>query len=116
MGVKAMDFESQQVGAVAVFKPKGPVTGKDADQLKGLLLEAIESNLGRVVVDASDIAFVDSRGLEVFVEVSDELGHGGRALKLSNVSETLREVLAVTDLLPTFEHFEDVNSAVRSFL
>ena len=111
-----MDFESQQVGAVAVLKPKGPVTGNDADELKGLLLNAVGDHLGRVVVDASGIPFVDSRGLEVFVEVSDELAQGGRVLKLSNVSETLREVLAITDLLSIFEHYEDVNSAVRSFL
>lgn len=111
-----MDIDSQQVGAVMVLKPKGPLTGSEADNLKGRLLEAVVNNLGRVVVDATNIPFVDSRGLEVFVEVSDELAHGGRVLKLSNVSQTLREVLSVTDLLSMFEHYEDVNSAVRSFL
>lgn len=111
-----MEIDRQQVGAVAVFKPRGPVTGSEAEELKGFLLEAVSSNLGRLVVDASDIAFVDSRGLEVLIEVSDELAHGGRVLKLSSVGETLREVLSITDVLSSFEHYEDVNSAVRSFL
>lgn len=111
-----MEIENQQVGAVTVFKPKGPVVNSDADELKRVLMEAVSSSLGRIVVDASGIPFVDSRGLEVFVEVSDALAQGGRVLKLSNVGETLREVLSVTDLLSTFEHYEDVNSAVRSFL
>ena len=111
-----MEIDSQQVGAVTVFKPRGPVIGGEADDLKGLLLEAASNSLGRIVVDASGIPFVDSRGLEVLVEVSDELAQGGRVLKISSVGETLREVLSVTDLLSTFEHYEDVHSAVRSFL
>lgn len=111
-----MDIGRQQVGAVEVLKPKGPVTVKEADDLKQRLMEAVASNLGRVVLDASAIPFVDSGGLEAFADVSDELAHGGRVLKLCSVSETLREVLNVTGLLPMFEHYEDVNSAVRSFL
>lgn len=111
-----MEIDSQQVGAVTVFKPKGPVMGAEADELKRQLLAAVVSNLGRVIVDASGIPFVDSRGLEVLVEVSDELAQGGQVLKLSSVGETLREVFSVTDLLSLFEHYEDVHSAVRSFL
>jgi len=30
--------------------------------------------------------------------------------------ETVREILDLTELSPLFEHFEDVNTAVRSFL
>ena len=111
-----MDIDSQQVGAVAVLKPKGPVAGAEADDLKTQLLAAVAGNLGRVVVDASNMPFVDSRGLEVFVEVSDELAQGGRVLKMCSISETLREVMYATDLLSMFEHYEDVHSAVRSFL
>ncbi len=111
-----MNIDSQQVGAVAVLKPNGSVTVNEADDLKRRLLEAVAANLGRIVVDVSAMPFVDSRGLEIFVEVSDELAHGGRVLKLCGVSETLREVLYVTDLLSMFEHYEDVHSAVRSFL
>jgi len=111
-----MDINSQQVGAVTVLKPSGPVTATEAEQLKGLLLDAVASNLGRVVLDASGIPFVDSRGLEVLVEVSDVLADGGRVLKLCGVCETFREVLSATDLISMFEHYEDVGSAVRSFL
>ena len=41
---------------------------------------------------------------------------GGRALKLCAVNKTIRQVLELTALVSQFEHFEDVNSAVRSFL
>jgi anti-anti-sigma regulatory factor len=41
---------------------------------------------------------------------------GGRALKLCAVNKTVRQVLELTELVSHFDHFDDVNSAVRSFL
>lgn len=111
-----MKLHQQQHGAVMVFRPDGPLTRSDADQFKSQAIQAVNENLGRFVLDASEIAFIDSRGLEVLVEVSEEMSRGGQALKLSGVNETVRQVLELTGLAPTFEHFEDINAAVRNFL
>ena len=40
----------------------------------------------------------------------------GQALRLCCANKTVREVLEITDLASSFEHFEDTNTAVRSFL
>jgi len=106
----------QQHGAVAVFKPDGPLTGTDAEGLKGRLLGSLEENLGRMVLDASAIAIVDSKGLEMLVEVAHEMARSGQTLKLCGVNETTRQVLELTGLSSQFEYFEDASSAVRSFL
>jgi len=111
-----MEIDSQHKGAVAVLKPKGALTHNEADDFKNRLLESVAANLGRVVVDASAIPFIDSRGLEVFIEISEQLAQSGKALILCNTNETLREVLYLTDLMSMFEHYEDANAAVRSFL
>ena len=66
-------------------------------------------------VDFSAVPFVDSRGLEVLVEANDTLAAGGRSLKLCAINETIREVLDLTGLANRFDHFDDTNSALRSF-
>jgi len=106
----------QRHGAVAVFKPDGPLTGTDAESLKARLLGSLEENLGRAVLDASAIALVDSKGLEALVDVACEMAQSGQVLKLCGVNETIRQVLELTGLSSQFEYFEDTNSAVRSFL
>lgn len=111
-----MEIEQHNHGAVAVVKPIGPVTQTDADELKRQLLEVRTRSLGRLVLDASGIPYADSRGLEVLVEVADELAQSGQALKLCGVNETLREILELTELTSALERFADANSAVRSFL
>ena len=111
-----MEVEQQAHGAVAVLKPSGPLLEADADRFKGTALDAIAKNLGRVVIDASAMAFVDSRGIEVLADVTDELSQSGRALKLCAANATVRQILDLTGLADTFEFFEDVNTGVRSFL
>jgi anti-anti-sigma factor len=111
-----MEIKTEQRCAVTLVRPDGPLTGEESDALKSKMLELIEENLGRVVLDATDIAYADSRGLERLVEVSQQLSQAGKALKLCAVNETLQQVLELTDLSSQFEQFEDANSAIRSFL
>jgi anti-anti-sigma factor len=68
------------------------------------------------VLDASAIQFVDSKGLEALVDAYDAIAQTGQSLKLCGVNETIRQVLELTELASRFEHFADVNAAVRSFL
>ncbi len=111
-----MQVHEQQYGAITVVKPDGPLAGTDADKLKARLLEVLKENLGRMVLDASKVPFVDSKGLEGLVDVTNELAHGGLLLKVCGLNETIRQVFELTGLSSQFEHFEDTNSAVRSFL
>ncbi len=111
-----MEINEQRQGAVTVLKPQGPLVAQDAEQFKSKLTEVMAASLGRFVVDATEIPYVDSRGLEVLKEATDALSDSGQALRLCGASETVREVLDLTDLSKLFEHYQDVNSAVRSFL
>jgi anti-sigma B factor antagonist len=111
-----MEIQQNNHGAVTVLKPIGPLCEEDADAVKTQTIEASARNLGRVVVDVSAVPYIDSRGLEVLVEVAEALSQGGQALKLCGANEVLREVVELTDVAPLIEQFPDVNAAVRSFL
>ena len=111
-----MKVAIEQCGGVAVIKPEGPITWANAEEFKSETIESMDKNLGRIIVDASSISYVDSKGLGVLVELSQELGQRGKTLKLCQVNETVRQVIELTGLRPLFEHFEDINTAVRSFL
>lgn len=111
-----MEITEQRQGAVTVVKPQGALALGDAEQFKARVQDVLTRSLGRMVIDAADLAYVDSRGLEVMVELSDQLAEGGRAMRLCAANDTLREVLELTNLAERFEQFPDVNTAVRSFL
>lgn len=112
-----MRIETNRHGAVSVVRPDGPViTEDDATLFRTETFNVLGSTLGRFIVDATEMTFVDSNGLEALADITDEVAAGGNQLKLCGVSETLREILMLTGLSKKFQQYEDVQSAVRSFL
>ena len=111
-----MEIQEKQVGAVTVLGPQGPLSQDDVEPFEDHLSRALGRSYRRLVVDLAAVPFVDSRGLEVLVEATEDLADSGHALKLAGANELLREVLDLTELTALFEHYEDVHAAVRSFL
>lgn len=111
-----MKIRTQQSGAVTIVRPEGPIISEDADLFKTDVLRAIHENLGRIVVDAAKVTYVDSKGLEVLLAMTEELRRGGQTLRLCTLNGTVREVLDLTGLSSEFEYYDDPNTAVRSFL
>jgi anti-anti-sigma factor len=111
-----MKLTEQKQGAVTVMKPAGPLTHAESVALKERVTREVGATLGRVVVDMSEVPFVDSAALEAMLDITEHMGQSGQTLKLCSPNKTVREVLAVTDLAGSFDIFEDVTTAVRSFL
>jgi anti-sigma B factor antagonist len=111
-----MRISSQKVGAVTVLGPEGPIVQEDAEAFGGQLTDGLRHSLGRLVVDVSEVPYVDSTGLEVLADAAVAQQQTGQSLRLCGANETLRTVLAITELDALFDHYQDVNTAVRSFL
>ena len=111
-----MEIQEQKYGAVTALRPRGPLVDREADMLRIRVLDVRTRSLGRLVLDLSSVPFVDSAGLETLLDLTEELSQSGQALKLCGVTDVVREALSLTDISSMFEHFDDVNSGVRSFL
>ena len=99
---------------ILVLAPQGAVTGADAEHLAKQLTKALQEPDRLVVLDASGIPYVDSRGLEALVDATELLIRHGRALKVSGANGILREVMDLTEVASLFEQFDDLPSAVGS--
>ena len=109
-----MNIEEQRRGEVTVLRPQGPIIGSEVDQLAACITKAMDGNCRAMVLDASTVTFVDSRGLEALVDATEELIRHGQILKLAGVNDTLKEVLELTELESLFEQYDDADAAVRS--
>ncbi|MCG3124386.1 MAG: hypothetical protein GIKADHBN_02849 [Phycisphaerales bacterium] len=111
-----MDIVETRQGAVTVLRPSGPLAMGDAEACKSRAVDAKNRSLGRFVVDASSMSYIDSQGLQVLVDLCSDMSDSGQTLRLCGVNETVREVLELVGVADRFEFCIDVNSAVRSFL
>ena len=111
-----MNIEEHEIEGITVIKPTGPLVKADAEQFKGVVIEAENHTPGSIILDASSVPFVDSRGLEVLLDVTEDMQReNADVLLIAESNETLREVLELTGIAGDFEFFPDVQSAVRSF-
>lgn len=111
-----MDIEKNEIAGTTIIKPSGPLAKADADQFKGVAIEAASGTPGRLVLDASSVPFADSRGLEVLLDLTEELQREySDVLLIAEGNDTLREVMELTGIASDFEFFADVESALRSF-
>ncbi len=111
-----MKIDRTRVGSVGVVAPRGSVTHAEAEELVTAIAMTRQSSSGRVVLDLSSVPYVDSRTLEALLDFADQQRDAGQTAKLAAVTETLREILDLTELSREFELFDTVDNAVRSFL
>lgn len=95
---------------------KGKLTAGLGDQI---LREAIDELLAeekkKVVLNLSEVSFLDSAGVGELVAGLRTARRFGAHLKLLNVGERVYSTLDMARLLPTFEIFRDEGEAIRSF-
>lgn len=111
-----MKIEQQQIGTVDVIIPIGALIDEDAEKCVDVLLKKLKSPNPRVVVGMQEVPYVDSTGLEGLLTATDELADRAMNLKLASVTSTCREIFEMTGISGKFRFFEDVQSAVRSYL
>ena len=110
-----MKIDTQLHGSVSVLAPHGPLAGEDIDHLQKDLCTAIDQKSGRVVLDMSDVPYLDSKGIELLLELCTGQPIAAARPRLASLGETAREALDLTNVLPRLTVFDTVESAIRSY-
>lgn len=109
-----MKIDQERYGDMTMIIPQDSLVGDDAVQLGGVLTTILSENSQDVIIDVSKIKRVDSRGLEVLVDATEQFIRSGRTLKLANADEILREILELTEVASLFEYCDTVEPAAES--
>jgi anti-anti-sigma factor len=83
--------------------------------LRDAIDELLAENRKKILLNLSEVAFLDSAGVGELVAGLKTARRFGAELKLLNVGERVYSTLDMTRLLPTFETYDDEAEAVRSF-
>lgn len=111
-----MEATISHEGSVMVIKPAGPLIAAELDDLQNQLQQLVNAWAKRLVVNLSEVPFVDSAGLELLCRTQRQMKDRGLNLKLCGVNEMTQKILYLTRLSRRFEAYSDVATAVRSYL
>ena len=111
-----MKLSSREEGEIVVLEPKGKIMGgPDATVLHDQLHDYIAQEKKKVVIDLAKVEWMNSTGLGILISGLTTLRNNGGELKLANVTDKIESLLTITKLITVFEHYEDVDAAVKSF-
>ncbi len=89
----------------------GPETMALHEKVKSLGADEIK----RVVIDLKGVKWMNSSGLGVLMACMSTLNNTGGKLKLASVTEKVKSLLVITQLMRIFDTFESAERAVASF-
>jgi anti-sigma B factor antagonist len=112
----ALTIVEKQVNGVTVLKLSGRITlGEESSQLRTRIKELLGQGKTRLVLDLSDVAFIDSAGLGTLVSGFTSAQNQGANMKLANLTDRFHEQLNITKLVTVFDVYKSVEDAVKSF-
>jgi anti-sigma B factor antagonist len=111
-----MKFETKEIYNALVITVKGRLMGgPEAENFHTILQKSIDDNIKNIIVDLSDIGFVNSSGIGILVRGFNRMKNEGGNLKLAGLSEKVSGVLAITKLNNVLEQYNTVDEAAKSF-
>ncbi len=110
-----MKIDTTPQGMVIVVVPHGPLVADDLPDFTQAVESATQRHGGRVVIDLGDVPYLDSGGIETLLNIYTTQRWSTGGPKLAGLTETCREALDLTDVLPRLDVFDSVENALRSF-
>jgi len=100
---------------ITVLSLKGRLTLGESNLIREKVTQLSAAGKFKVVIDLSNVEYIDSTGLGILVICFTSLKKQGGALKLVNPNKRNVELLLLTKLHTVFEVFNEVQDAVNSF-
>jgi anti-sigma B factor antagonist len=111
-----LDIELCSLGQAKLVKLRGRLNlGDSVDRLRKTLDDLMGSGDTRIVLDLSEVPWIDSSGIGLLVKILNAAKQRGGSIKLLNPSKFTVQTLKMICLLDQFEIFEDQQQAVASF-
>jgi anti-sigma B factor antagonist len=100
----------EQTTVVAV---RGEIHVSTAPEFSGLLTGAITEGRTRMVLDLTDVEFIDSTGLSVLLNALRRVTRAGGRMALVCTNPTVLRLFEITKLDSTFDIFADIAPAIE---
>lgn len=106
----------RKVEEVHIVDLAGRITiGEETSILREALRSLLQNHHTRVLLNLSDVTYIDSSGLGELVSGFSNYSKQGGKLKLLNLTKKVHDLLSITKLLTVFEVFDDEAKAIQSF-
>jgi anti-anti-sigma factor len=110
-----MKINTQDYNEVTVVALQGELDGDVTEKLRKNITDIVARNKSGIVLDMSEVGFIDSNGLEELLWVRDYSSENNCELRLAGLDENCAKILELTRLENEFDRYSELAEAVKSF-
>jgi len=110
-----MQLDLREKRGVSILVLSGRLAAGEEEQLREAVDTLLAPGRTKILVDFSDVTFMDSAGIGELVASYRTVKRFGGELKILNPRKRIQDSLDLMQLLPIFEIFEDEETAVASY-
>jgi anti-sigma B factor antagonist len=108
----SIDVTTAQDGRVQLFALGGSLDIATSPTLRAALLEAAERDAHEIVVDLTNLEFLDSTGLGALIGAHKRASERGGSMRLAAQEGQILRLLRITGLLDVFAVYPSVEAAL----
>ncbi len=113
---RRIKISERRIGDVTILDLRGRLVLDEGDTSCAEHIDLlVRENRTRIILNLQEVTYLDSAGVGALVAKYVTLRKRGGDLKLLLLSERVRRVIGIAQLLAVFETFESEELAVRSF-
>lgn len=110
-----MNYSVNEKYGSVVIELKGKVMGgPDAEAFRDTLHNLIEEGKTNVIVDLSNVKFMNSSGLGILIGGLTTMRNADGDLKICAATDNIRSMLMVSQLLKVFDHYDTLEEALEA--
>ena len=111
-----LKLTKRTVDGILAFECNGRIVfGDESSLLRDEVKKAIADGNKRIVLNLSEVNYIDSGGLGTLVALHTTAHNAGGSIKLANLTKRVGDLLQVTKLLTVFEVYNSEYEALESF-
>ncbi len=112
----SMQLHTRQVDGVTILDLRGRIVlGEGSVQLRDSIKELIAKGQKNILLNLSDVNYIDSSGLGELVSAYTSVKNAGGELKLLGLTKKVHDLLQITKLYTVFDVKDDEASAISAF-
>jgi anti-sigma B factor antagonist len=112
----SVKLSTRKSGSISIVDVSGNVTmGETASLIRETLNKMARAGQRKIVLNLAELSYLDSAGIGVLVSSFATINSLGGQLKLSNLTNRVKDLLLITKLYTVFEVFDNEQAAVSSF-
>ncbi|MCK4914039.1 MAG: STAS domain-containing protein [Planctomycetes bacterium] len=111
-----MKIKTQDYNDVTVVELQGELDSEFAEMFQNTVMNVISADKRGIVLDMSEVSFIDSEGLEKMLWLRDYCNENNCQIRLAGLDENCEKILEITQMEKEFDSYAELTQAVKSFV